>query len=90
MSTTIAVTEAHIIEGVRSSCSHCPVALAIADAFPEATYVWVGGASADIELDGREVSFDLPGEAEEFIGRFDEDGFGEPFTFTVDYPEVTP
>jgi len=87
--TTISVTEAHLTEGVRSSCSRCPVALAIADAFPGATYVWVGGATADVEIDGREVSFDLPGEAEEFIGRFDDDGFGEPFTFDVDYPAVT-
>lgn len=86
--TVISVTAEHIAQGLRSSCSRCPVALAIADAFPGAD-VWVGGASFDITFDNRDADVDLPSEAEDFIGRFDEDGFGEPFTFTVDYPEVT-
>jgi hypothetical protein len=86
--TAINVTEAHLTEGVRSSCSRCPVALAIADAFPGAD-VWVGGASFDITFEnGEPVDVDLPSEAEDFIGRFDEDGYGEPFTFTVDYPKA--
>jgi hypothetical protein len=88
--TTISVTAEHIAEGVRCSCSRCPVALAIADAFPGAD-VWVGGASFDITFEDAEPVFvDLPSEAEDFIGRFDEDGFGEPFSFDVDYPAVTP
>jgi len=90
MSTAVTVTEAHIDAGMSGSCSHCPVALALADAFPEGE-VFVNGATFDIQLwAGGQIRVNLPGVVEEFIVRFDEDGFGEPFTFTVDYPEATP
>ena len=89
MSTTVTVTEAHIDAGMSGSCSHCPVALAFADAFPEAD-AFVNGATFDIQPWGGDVTrVNLPGEVEDFIARFDEDGFGEPFTFTVDFPAVT-
>jgi len=88
MSTTVTVTEAHIDAGISGSCSYCPVALALADAFPEAD-AFVNGATFDIQPWGGGVTrVNLPGVVEEFIVRFDEDGFGEPFTFTVDYPEA--
>ena len=87
--TTINVTAEHIAAGVQQSCSHCPVALALADAFPEAD-VYANGATFDIRPHGGGgLHLDLPGEAEDFIVRFDDDGYGEPFSFTVDYPEAT-
>ena len=86
--TTVSVTEAHIDAGVSGSCSHCPIALALIDAFPE-TDVSVNGATVDIlPWAGAEIRLNLPAGVEDFIVRFDEDGFGEPFSFTVDYPEV--
>ena len=87
--TTINVTAGHIAEGERNDCMYCPVALAIRDAFPGAG-VWVGGATALIDADGRDIEADLPVEVEEFVLRFDDDGFGEPFSFDLDYPEARP
>lgn len=86
--TTVSVTAAHIAKGVRGSCSHCPIALALADAFPDAN-VYANGATFDIfPWVGDEIRLELPAEAEEFLLRFDDDGFGEPFTFNVNYPEA--
>jgi hypothetical protein len=87
--TTVTVTAEHIARGERDNCVCCPVALAIADAFPGAI-VWVGGARALIDEVGHDVEADLPVEVEEFVCRFDDDGFGEPFTFELDYPETRP
>jgi hypothetical protein len=89
MPTTVNVTAEHIAQGVQESCSHCPIALALDDAFPDAT-AYANGATFDLWFHaGDAVRFSLPGEAEDFIARFDDDGFGEPFSFTVDYPEVS-
>lgn len=89
MSTVVTVTEEHITKGIRGSCTHCPVGRALADAFPDAN-VFANGATFTLYPwdEVGEYNFSLPPEAEDFIARFDEDGFGEPFTFTVDYPEV--
>ena len=88
MSTAVTVTEPHIDAGMSGSCSRCPVALALAGAFP-GTDIWVNGATFDIRPWGGDYTrVNLRGGVEEFIVRFDEDGFGEPFTFTVDYPEA--
>ena len=85
---TVTVTEGHITEGVRGSCSHCPVALALDDAFPDAT-AYANGATFDLWFHaGDAMRFDLPAEAESFILAFDDGDPVEPFTFTVD-PEGT-
>lgn len=86
--TAVSVTAAHIAEGERESCSHCPVGRALADTFPEADVFAMGATFIITPWGGDETRVDLPGEAEEFIARFDDDGFGEPFTFTVNYPEA--
>jgi hypothetical protein len=85
---TVNVTQEHIDMGVRESCTHCPVGRALADAFPEAN-VFANGATFDIYPWGsdEQIRIDLPGEAEDFIVRFDDDGYGEPFSFTVNVPE---
>lgn len=85
--TTVSVTAGHIANGERNNCMCCPVALAIADTFPGAG-VWVGGATALIDADGHDTEADLPVEVEEFVLRFDDDGFGDPFTFELDYPKA--
>jgi hypothetical protein len=86
--TTITVTAEHIAKGVPESCRHCPVALAIKDALPgieliavDDTRVHLGGAACDVKID-------LPPAAQHFIEAFDCDDPVEPFSFTVDYPEV--
>ena len=87
--TAVSVTAEHIAAGMPGSCSHCPIALALIDAFPE-TDIFVNGATFDIQpWGGDQTRLNAPAGIEDFIARFDEDGFGEPFTFTVDYPEVT-
>jgi hypothetical protein len=85
--TAITVTAQHIAEGVRESCVRCPVALAIADAFPGVPF-WVG--SAHFFLEEEEVEIDLPADAKEFISSFDDSRPVEPFSFTLDYPAATP
>ncbi len=82
--TAITVTAAHIARGVPDSCTDCPVALAIAEAFP-GVEVWVAGATVFLVRDGQETEADLPG-CEDFIHSFDDRQGGEPFTFTLDYP----
>ena len=88
--TVITVTAEHIAKGVRRICSSCPVALAIADAFPGAD-VWVGGISFDLYFDGGLTTIggvDLPADVEVFIHAFDDGYEVAPFSFTVDCPEA--
>jgi hypothetical protein len=83
----VSVTAEHIATGERESGSHCAVALALVDAF-DASYVWVGGVSVQMEARERLIEFELPGEVEDFIHEFDDGVPVRPFTFTVDYPEA--
>jgi hypothetical protein len=96
--TTISVTAEHIARGAPECEWGCPVALAILDAVPGIAAIAVNGGyvgTADIRLhDGRVLELQLPEEARLFISDFD--GLDEPqatiqpFTFDLDYPEVTP
>ena len=78
----VSVTAEHITAGKREDCERCPIALAFAEIFPGAVYVddFACMITAD---DGTEVEFDLPDEALEFIGAFDDGLPVAPFSFTV-------
>ena len=74
----IEVTQAHIEQGVKSDCSLCPVALAMAESGfdqPHATcrdLSWLG------------VLVKTPLRVSEWIERFDLGRQVEPFTFEID------
>ena len=87
MSTVISVTAEHIAVGDREDCETCPVALAIAQAIPDLTYVSVGpeGLIAKSCRSEREIFVDLPREVQEFIWDFDDGGTPGPFTFELNY-----
>ena len=84
--TTINVTAEHIARGEPQDCRLCPVALALGDAFPEATYISVTGLYVRMETREHE----LPAEAQRFTWNFDSGRPVEPFAFELDYPAVTP
>lgn len=86
MSTVINVTAEDIAAGEQRECDFCPIALALRDAFPDARVISVSPDSVD--LDGIEI--DLPDIAVEFIHAFDGGEGGEPFSFELDYPAVSP
>jgi hypothetical protein len=86
--TAITVTAGHIAKGEAGECERCPVALAILDAFPDPVYVSVGLDNIIVGPPGTVI--DAPLEVRAFIEVFDSTGDGEPFTFTLDYPTVTP
>jgi hypothetical protein len=88
--TAITVTADHIAEGVPGECGECPIALAIAEAFPSAAEVAVYASHVNIwKTAGRGRDFftsELPEVAVAFIEHFDRIRDGEPFTFDLDYP----
>jgi len=85
--TTINVTAEHIENGVRENCERCPVALAIMDAFPGASGIYVESRVFSISRDGyRRDEIKLPREASEFIWDFDASKTVQPFSFELDYP----
>jgi hypothetical protein len=88
--TAIVVTAGHIAAGNRSPWG-CAVALALREAFPDATEICVGTKEFDIETPGLKVTAEvlLPLEATQFIYALDAHRAVEPFSFTVDYPAVT-
>jgi len=87
--TTITVTAEHIARGERQSCTRCPIALAIRDAFPGAISFAVGGPMVMLWTGGSEREIDLPAEAFKFVNAFDNGRTVEAFTFELDYPAVT-
>jgi hypothetical protein len=88
MTTIVVVTTEHIAKGEAESCERCPVALAIADAFPDLAYVAVGPEEITMQLGRRpeEIQIDTPGRVQDFIWDFDDGGAVEPFSFDVDLP----
>ena len=88
--TTVSVTAEHIANGVPGSGWGCAVALAIEEAFPGCEDVSVSEATACICCEDVEPAWvDLPASAADFIEAFDNEWDVEPFTFDLDYPEVT-
>jgi hypothetical protein len=98
---TIAVTAEHIAKGKPDNCRECPVALAILAAMPEARRVDVIQIGDSLTYTRIRVIPDnarpanrttleapLPAEAARFIRAFDNGEPVEPFSFTVDIPEV--
>jgi hypothetical protein len=89
--TTINVTAEHIRTGKAGDNCFCPIALALRDTFPDVETIHVHFATAYITTSGISSEVILPQEANDFIEAFD---FGnnraEPFSFTLDYPAVTP
>ena len=84
---TVTVTQEHIDRGTPKVCARCPIALALLDAVPDTGAVSVMADTASFFTDdGVWFQFDLPGEAIEFIERFDETGRDSvsPFTFTAE------
>ena len=91
--TTITVTAEHIANGIRENCEHCPIALALAEAFPGAGVHVDGDYNTGIAPNGGLggwYEIQLPHEALEFIWDFDDGGAEKvvPFSFDVDYPAV--
>jgi hypothetical protein len=90
--TVINVTAEHIANGKRGECEFCPVALAFQAALDLGPFasidVLIGCAT--ITTGGRSIAVSLPEDADQFIVNFDDGEPVEPFSFTVDYPQVTP
>jgi hypothetical protein len=90
--TLITVTAEHIARGFPEDCERCPIALAIADAFPDLTYVAVGPEAITLQNEPPRdhspyAEIEVPRRALEFIWDFDDGRSGEPFSFDLDYPE---
>ena len=83
--TAISVTAGHIAKGFARDCEHCPVALALRDAFPEVRHISV--TSLYVRMGIRE--HELPAEVQQFTWEFDTGQPVGPFTFELDYPAVT-
>jgi hypothetical protein len=82
---TVTVTAGDIARGERDDGSRCPIALAagragIADPFAGQAYIGTDEAESD---DGCYPVYDLPAEARQFIGDFDNERPVAPFTFTA-------
>ena len=90
--TAISVTAEHIAKGIPGECTECPIALAIAGAFPDlaeiAVYtnhigIWTGYPPGRMF-----ISVSLPEKAIAFIEAYDGIEGGQPFTFELDYPKA--
>lgn len=89
--TAVSVTAEHILIGDRQDCESCPVALAIAQAFPDLTYVSVDTDIISVQaVEGGRTYLDVPCEVVDFVLDFDAGCDVEPFTFELDYPAATP
>ncbi len=81
---TVTVTQEHIDCGLPSKCSDCPVAMALLACVPGATGACVFFDHAIVRLeDGSDIKLDLPQEASDFIGSFDDSEKVAPFSFTA-------
>jgi hypothetical protein len=79
----IEVTLEDIKYGIACNGAMCPVARALARAVPDAG-VNVGHEFVELRVPGLRMGIvPLPREAREFIGRYDDGGSVEPFTFEV-------
>jgi len=57
--------------GVAEAGDTCPLARTIRHGLPEGSAVLVGATLVEVCLDGEQSLFDLPGDAREFVRRFD-------------------
>ena len=83
---TVTVTAAHIASGTPRDCATCPIALAVADAFPGARSVAVNAFFARVTLPGHShpLNMRLPDEASSFAADFDIGYHVEPFAFELE------
>jgi len=87
--TVVSVTAGHLSLGIPGDCGNCPVALAVEDAFPEATGVSVGDRYISMRREGRDELLVIPEDVRDLISAIDNSGQPvEPFTFELDYPAV--
>jgi hypothetical protein len=74
----ITVTQQHIDQGLRGSCTGDPIALAMRDA--GFSFVWV----APDRIEGDALTFHIPEDVVEFMKCFDNERFVSPFTFELE------
>ena len=88
--TKIEVTQQHIDDGMKESCSGCPVALAINELLLESASANVGGTSVAFYTtnDTSALLSFLPQEAANFIREFDCGLPVYPFNFEIEFPSV--
>jgi|HubBroStandDraft_6_1064221.scaffolds.fasta_scaffold191766_3 hypothetical protein len=80
---TVRVTAGHLARGKRGSCSACAVALAVADAFPEACAVSMCAANLLVTLIRQTVLAATPRRAADAMRAFDAGYPVEPFEFLL-------
>ena len=88
--TAVSVTAEHMANGFPGDCTSCPVALAVEDAFPQATGVTVGHRYISIDDGGQTVCLIIADDVQDLIHDIDAGDYVEPFSFDLDYPAVTP
>ena len=86
--TAIHITAGHIRHGEQSSCTECPIALAIHDTFPGLYDLAVSGEQIWIqpEYDGPSYEIPAPDAVHEFVWDYDDGEPVHPFAFDLDYP----
>ena len=84
--TTISVTAEHLTQGIPGDCAACAVALAVEDAFPQASDVTVGQLYISMHDKVEWVLLAISLSVGERIAAIDRGESVEPFSFTVNYP----
>jgi hypothetical protein len=82
-SITVQVTIQHILEGRARSKCECPIALAIEQQLVHGACVMVMPYEVAIMFIDKVIVVDLPGNAIEFIEKFDKGILVNPFSFTL-------
>ncbi len=83
MTRTITVTPDDCRDGVRGSCSGCPLALAVARALPGSRPL-VSASAVWLTVGGRRTRVELPEEARRAVWVFDLEQTMRPFVFSLD------
>lgn len=81
----IKVTQEHLDAGKAEDCFRCPVALAVYDAFPDATRVLVTGMSVHVTLGQWRYTAQLLSDVTKFICGFDTGNIMKPFEFEMEF-----
>jgi hypothetical protein len=84
--TTINVTAQHLTRGIPGDCAACAVALAVKDAFPQASNVTIGQRYVSMYHEGQWLLPVIPLSVGERIAAIDRGRAVEPFSFDLDYP----
>ncbi len=92
--TPVTVTAGHLAAGTRQDPERCPIALALHDAFPAASYIAVNGEAITLNTCTDDpfmwdVEITPPPEVAAFVDDFDAWRPVQPFKFELDYPAVT-